>query len=224
MSTHERKPGDSDEDRLLDHDADGIQEYDNPMPRWWLWIFWITIAWSVLYGINLIPGVGTGRGRESNYAVELANAEAKYGAARAAAASKVSAAAIWALAGDATAMAAAKRTFTTTCAACHLQDGGGSIGPNLTDDFWIHGGQPMDIHSTISAGVLDKGMPAWGEALAPEAVLALAAYVTTLHGKTPARAKAPQGTKVAYEAGRPVAGEAHDHASHESGAAEKAQK
>ena len=224
MNTPNEKPRDPGEDRLLEHDADGIQEYDNPMPRWWLWIFWISIAWSVLYWFNIIPGIGTGRGREANYAAEVAKAEAKFGAARTAAATQVLPEAIWALAGDPARMAAAKQAFATSCVACHLADGGGSIGPNLTDDFWIHGGQPMDIHRTIVAGVVDKGMPAWGEVLKPDDVTALAAYVTTLHGTTPATAKAPQGAKVEYEDGRPGALEAHDHASHESGAAEEAKK
>lgn len=224
MSQPTEKPGEPKQDRLLEHDADGIQEYDNPMPRWWLWIFWISIAWAALYWLNVIPGVGSGKGRVANYETELANAEAKYGAARAAAAANVSADAIWALTADPAAMAEAKQAFSTNCMACHLDDGGGSIGPNLTDDYWIHGPQPMDVHNIINVGVLEKGMPAWGEVLGPDDVTRLAAYVLTLHGTRPAVPKEAQGTEFEYENGRPVAAESHDHESHEAGAAEEAKK
>jgi cytochrome c oxidase cbb3-type subunit 3 len=225
MNQTDERPRDPGQDRLLEHDADGIREYDNPMPRWWVWIFWITIGWAALYGANVIPGVGTGRGRVANYEADMAAAGAKYGALRAAAeraAPAVTDEAIRALAGDAAAMARAKETFATNCVACHLEDGGGSIGPNLTDDFWIHGPQPLDIHRTIAAGVLDKGMPAWSEVLGPEEVTALAAYVTTLHGTSPKTAKEPQGARFEYEHGRPRAAEGHDHGTH--GAAETEKK
>lgn len=224
MSNPNDKPGDPKQDRLLEHDADGIQEYDNPMPRWWVWIFWITIVWAALYWFNVIPGIGSGKGRVANYEAEVARAGEKYAAARAAAASRVSADAIWALAADPAAMAEAKQAFGTNCMACHLDDGGGSIGPNLTDDYWIHGARPMDVHRVIDVGVLDKGMPAWGEVLSPDDVLKLSAYVMTLHGTRPAQAREPQGTKFEYENGRPVAAESHDHESNETGAAEETKK
>lgn len=207
MSTTDDPRKESDADRLLDHDVDGIREYDNPMPRWWLWIFWVTIAWSVLYVLNVIPGVGSGRGRIANHEAELARAEATFGAARAAATSQaasVTPESIMALVDDASAMAAAKEKFAATCMPCHLADGGGSIGPNLTDDHWLHGAQPMDIHRVISQGVLDKGMPAWDSVLGPDDVRLLAAYVATLHGTHPATPKAPEGVKVEYEDGRPL--------------------
>lgn len=200
-------------DRLLDHDVDGIREYDNPMPRWWLWIFWATIAWSVLYVLNIIPGVGSGRGRIANHEAELARAESQYGAARAAAASQsvtVTPEELDALAQDRGRMAEAQQKFAATCMPCHLADGGGSIGPNLTDDHWLHGAQPLDVHRVIAKGVLEKGMPAWEEVLGPEDVRLLAAYVTTLHGTHPAAPKAPEGVKVEYEHGRPVPPHAQD--------------
>lgn len=210
MTAPQGTPHKPQQDRLLEHDADGIREYDNPMPRWWVWGFWITIVWAVVYFVNIIPGVGTGAGREANYAAEMAAADAKYGAARAAAASRaveVTPEALWALASDPARLEAGGKVFASTCMPCHLADGGGSIGPNLTDDHWIHGGQPMDIHRVIDQGVLDKGMPAWREVLSPDDVLAVTAHVLRLHGTRPETAKEPQGVRVAYEDGRPVASE-----------------
>lgn len=208
MSTPDDPRKDSGADRLLEHDADGIREYDNPMPRWWLWIFWATILWSVIYVADVVPGVGSGRGRIANYEADMAQAEARYGAARAAAANAaavVTPEAILALAQDSDRMTAARERFAATCSPCHLADGGGSIGPNLTDDHWLHGAQPMDIHRVISQGVLEKGMPAWDAVLGPDDVRLLAAYVVTLHGTRPEAPKAPEGERVDYEDGRPVA-------------------
>lgn len=195
MSTPIRDTRPEDEpgrDRLLDHEYDGIQEYDNPMPRWWLWIFWATILYSILYWID-VPGIGTGIGRLGQYEREVAQAEQKYGAARAAATAAVDDATLRAAAGDGARVAAGQATFATQCAVCHAADGGGGIGPNLTDGFWIHGAAPTDVHRTITNGVLEKGMPAWNQMLDPQQVLEVTAYVLTLHGTTPREPKAPQG-------------------------------
>jgi cytochrome c oxidase cbb3-type subunit 3 len=86
--------------------------------------------------------------------------------------------------------------FTEKCTPCHLKDGGGSIGPNLTDDFWIHGNQPGQIYTVIDKGVLDKGMINWGATLKPDQMQSLLAYVLTLHGTRPATPKEPQGDKL----------------------------
>jgi cytochrome c oxidase cbb3-type subunit 3 len=185
-----------DEDRLLEHEVDGIREYDNPLPRWWVWILWATVAWSVVYLVNVIPGVGSGRGREANYESEMALAREKYGSPdEQAAASAVDDATVLAAAQDPATLAAGRATFTTYCASCHREDGGGLIGPNLTDDYWIHGGAPSRVHGTITNGVLDKGMPAWGQVLQPRQVMAAAAFITTLHDTHPKDPKEPQGAK-----------------------------
>jgi cytochrome c oxidase cbb3-type subunit 3 len=101
-----------------------------------------------------------------------------------------------ALSKDPKALAAGKAMFVTTCAPCHRPDGGGLIGPNLTDEYWLHGGTLPEIHKTITDGVLDKGMPNWGKYLKPEQVNALAVYVFSLRGTNPPNPKAPQGIKV----------------------------
>jgi cytochrome c oxidase cbb3-type subunit 3 len=187
-----------DQDRLLDHEYDGIREYDNPLPRWWLIIFWASIAWSVVYAVNLIPGVGSGAGRIRRYEAEMAAARAKFGDPAAAVAA-VGDSSVRAAARDPARLAVGREAFITYCAACHREDAGGNIGPNLTDEYWIHGGAPAQIHGTIALGVLDKGMPAWNAVLKPDEVLAVSAYVTTLRGTHPKDPKEPQGTKEEVE-------------------------
>ena len=85
--------------------------------------------------------------------------------------------------------------FATNCAVCHRADAGGNIGPNLTDEYWLHGGSIAEINKTINLGVLDKGMPNWGKMLPPAQVNAVTAYVASLRGSNPANPKAPQGVK-----------------------------
>ena len=182
-----------DQDHLLDHNYDGIQEYDNPMPRWWVTIFYVTILYAVLYWLN-VPGIGSGKGRIASYEREIAALRAKQAAA-APAGGPVSEEALLAIVHDPAKLAAGKATFTTTCAPCHRADGGGQIGPNLTDDYWIHGGKPQQILSTVANGVPDKGMPAWGQVLGPDQIPGVVAYVISLRGTHPPNPKEPQGTK-----------------------------
>jgi cytochrome c oxidase cbb3-type subunit 3 len=184
---------DPNQDRLLDHEYDGIREYDNPMPRWWLATFWVTIIFSILYLLNL-PVVGIGNGRLADYEAEVAKA-----AALAAANDPLQGltdAALVAASADQEARTLGATTFTATCASCHLADGGGLIGPNLTDPYWLHGGRPLEIIKVISEGVPAKGMPAWGKILKPDQLKAVTAYVLTLRGTTPKTPKAPQGVNV----------------------------
>lgn len=195
---------------LTDHSYDGIQEYDNPMPRWWLWIFWATILFSVVYFLN-VPGIGTGAGRIANYERDMAAAKAKYEALRPKA-PVVDAALLMGIAHDPTRLADGKNTFTGTCASCHRPDGGGNIGPNLTDHYWIHGGKPMDLFTTVSNGVLEKGMPAWSQVYTPEQIVNVVGYVLTLRDTHPKDPKAPQGVEVEDEGkGAIEAGETHEH-------------
>jgi len=191
------------EDRLLDHQYDGIQEYDNPLPAWWTIILWATIVWAVLYWLNVVPGVGTGKGRLANYEAEMTAAAEKHGSPEEQATAAIDAAAMTAALADPAALAAGKATFLASCAACHEADGGGNIGPNLTDDHWIHGNSYRGMLTVVANGVLDKGMPQWSAALSPQEITQVTAFVATLHGTKPAKAKDPQGEKL----GAPVAGE-----------------
>ena len=188
-------PNKHEQDHLLEHNYDGIQEFDNPMPRWWVYIFWITIVFSVLYWFN-VPGFGSGKGRIANYNRDMAAAAAA--AARRAAAQPASASPeqLTALTTDASALALGKQAFGQNCAACHRLDAGGQIGPNLTDDYWLHGAAIEQIRKTVSDGVLEKGMPPWGKVLKPAQLDAVVAYVFTLRGTNPPNPKAPQGDLV----------------------------
>jgi cytochrome c oxidase cbb3-type subunit 3 len=184
------------EDRLMDHEYDGIREYDNPLPRWWLTLFYGCIAFSVLYFVN-VPGIGVGKGRIASYEAEMAKARAQAEAlAQQRPRLEVSDASLIAASQDPGVLARGRETFSISCAPCHRVDGGGNIGPNLTDDYWLHGARPIEVHKTISGGVAEKGMPAWSTMLAPDRVFDVAAFVLTLHGTHPANPKPPQGVEV----------------------------
>ncbi|MCC7000778.1 MAG: c-type cytochrome [Gemmatimonadaceae bacterium] len=177
-----------DEDRLLEHDYDGIQEYDNPMPRWWLWIFYATILFVPFYYVA--PGfMGEGPGMIAAYEADVAAHTAALPPQPAA----MDDATLLAVLADADELKEGGEVFTKNCAACHRADGGGLIGPNLTDAAWIHGGAPSAIYQTISAGVLAKGMPAWDRILKPDELKEVAAYVMSLKGTNPPSPKAPEG-------------------------------
>ena len=189
---NENKP---DQDHLLDHSYDGIQEFDNPMPRWWVYLFWATIIFSILYFFN-VPGFGVGKGRIADYDRDIAaaaSADAKRKAAQPAGASGEQLAA---MTKDASVVALGKQVFGQNCAACHRADAGGQIGPNLADDYWLHGGTLEQIHKTVVDGVLEKGMPPWGKVLKPNQLDAVVAYIYTLRGTNPPNPKAPQGDLV----------------------------
>ena len=177
------------EDKLLDHEYDGIQEYDNPLPTWWKNIFWATIVFSVLYAINIGP-VGSGAGMIANYEKSVADAKARFPQQE----QGLDVAKLTAMMGDHEVVEEGKETFAKNCAACHRADGGGLIGPNLTDDYWLHGGQLDQVLKTVENGVLPKGMPAWSKVLKPEQVAAVVAYIGTLRNAPAKDGKAPEGT------------------------------
>jgi cytochrome c oxidase cbb3-type subunit 3 len=175
---------------LLDHEYDGIKEYDNPMPRWWVWMFWGSFYFAICYflwfQVYRKGSVAEDYEADMRVAREQA-AEHDMGAA-------LTEDALEKLMRNAAVMADAKATFTAKCVQCHGQNGIGLIGPNLTDDYWIHGTATlMDIYGVVNEGVPAKGMPTWGKQLARVEVAKLAAYVGTLRGKH-LPGKLPEGT------------------------------
>ncbi len=183
----------SDRDRVLDHEYDGIREYDNPLPGWWVWLFVVTIVFSA--GYYAYYQVGPGPTIIAQYEHEMHEA-AERQATQVAGAGDVTDAALIALQKDQAAMEHAREIFRGRCAPCHGHDGQGVIGPNLTDEYWLHGGRPTEILHTITEGVPDKGMLAWKASLQPGELRAMAAFVASLKGTNPPNPKPPQGTKV----------------------------
>jgi len=177
-------------DRLLGHEYDGIEEYDNPLPGWWVWIFWATIVFSGIYVAVYHIGPGPSVIAQYDEDVRLA---AALTAKQAGAAGEVSEDMLAVLQTNPAAMAQAKQIFATRCAACHGDRGQGIIGPNLTDEYWLHGGRLTEIHRTIREGVPEKGMVPWKEQLQPAELSAVAAFVGTLRGSNPPNPKPPQG-------------------------------
>jgi len=166
------------------HVYDGIEEADNQLPLWWLITFYGSIAFAVAYWFHY-QVFETGMTSMQAYQAAVAANAPPPGAA-------MSDDALVALSQDPSAVEAGHATFTASCVACHADQGQGNVGPNLTDGYWIHGGAPTDILHVITDGVGDKGMPAWGPILGPEAVQKVAAYVLSIRN-TNVPGKEPQG-------------------------------
>jgi len=171
------------ESETTGHEWDGIKEWNNPMPRWWLGLFIITIIFGFAY-LAMYPGLGTMKGNQNWSSTEqLKQEQVSAQAAFDARFSRVSTTDIVALSKDGEAMAAAKNLFANNCAVCHGSDARGAKGfPNLTDEDWLWGGSPETIYETIANG--RKGvMPAWGAMLGQQGVEEVAAYVLSLSGR-----------------------------------------
>ncbi len=173
------------------HEYDGIQECDNALPRWWLGILWSTIAFGAVYWLaaesfKATPSPGAA------YRAEMEEIAAKE-AEKMKALGSVNDESLATMAKDPKTVAEGQTVYTTTCAPCHAATGGGGIGPNLTDEFWLHGGAPTKVYGTIRDGYTAKGMPAWGPSLGEERVRTVAAYVLSLKNTKVAGGKAPQG-------------------------------
>lgn len=192
--TTERPTVKGERDRLLDHEYDGIKEYDNPMPGWWVWTFWATVVFSL--GYFAFYQLGPGPTVVQEYDAEV-RAAAEREARQAGAGGAVTEESLRALQKDRAAMAGVAQTFATRCAACHGAQGQGIIGPNLTDDYWLHGNKLTDILKVIADGVPEKGMVPWKGVLQPQELHLMVAYVATLHDTHPPNPKPPQGKKMA---------------------------
>jgi cytochrome c oxidase cbb3-type subunit 3 len=190
-------------DELLEHEYDGIKEYDNPLPGWWLWLFYGTIVFSLVYLPYNFLGFGPSSGQMYEQELALAKQQYPQPAAVAPAPAAPGAPATQAPApagsadrsvvGNAQAIAAGQAIFLASCMPCHGNQGQGLIGPNLTDKYWLHGNRFEDIVNTIANGVPDKGMISWKSTLNPQKINEVAAFVLSLRGTNPPNPKAPQG-------------------------------
>lgn len=176
---------------VLDHNYDGIRELDNVLPPWWVYLFYATIIFAVVYLVrfHIIGDYDQALEYEQEVAAaQIAIEEYKKNAKDLVDVNTVE------LLTDATDLSAGEKIFQTNCVACHMADGGGGIGPNLTDEYWILGGGIKNVFNTISEGGRDgKGMVAWKQTLKPAEMAQVASYVLSLGGTTPANPKAPEG-------------------------------
>lgn len=180
-------------DIMLDHAYDGISELNNFMPPWLKYVFYICIVWSIGYVAYYLV-FNLGMNPEQEYQYELAVAEKKAEARKLLASAGITEDNAEFIQ-DAVVLAKAEKLYVDNCAACHRADGGGSVGPNLTDDYWIHGGSVKDIFKIIKYGVAEKGMIPWKDKLTPEEMQGISSYILTLQGTNPENPKAPQGEK-----------------------------
>lgn len=190
------------EDHLLEHLYDGIQEYDNPLPRWWLAIFWATIFFAPLYILFFHFGPGMLEIERYDEAMMLATEKQM---AAILAMGEINENMLVDLMDDPSMMNGGKKVFVAKCATCHGMFGEGGIGPNLADDHWLHGAQLMDVYRTVREGVPAKGMLAWERQLRPAELLAVSAHVGGLLGTDPPNGKPPQGDQVERLAPEPIA-------------------
>jgi cytochrome c oxidase cbb3-type subunit III len=181
---------------LLDHDYDGIQELDNKLPRWWVWLFNLCIVFAVLYfGYYHVQGIGFSRQHrgESIMNTEYENEMRIGGEIKARAMAEFeNSIATRQPSQDPAIIAAGQQMFIKNCAPCHRQDAGGLVGPNLCDDYWIHGSNFVDNLRTIWNGVPAKGMVTWKGVLTPTDIYAAASYIYTKRGSHPVNPKPPE--------------------------------
>ncbi len=183
-------------DDLLEHEYDGIREYDNPLPRWWVWMFWGSFWFSVLYVFHYHVG-GQGISVEQAYVEELQIAREEQ--AKASLGEAVTEQALAKMMADTALMADTESLYAQRCAQCHADKGQGLIGPNLTDDHYVHGGTLMEIYQVVAHGVLAKGMPEWERQLTPIELRKIVAYVGSMRS-TNVAGKAAEGKQVALAA------------------------
>ncbi|MFB9054070.1 cbb3-type cytochrome c oxidase N-terminal domain-containing protein [Formosa undariae] len=186
-----QKPIAQESEIVLDHNYDGIRELDNSLPPWWKYAFIISIIFAFAYMLKY--EVFGGESQIDEYQTELAEAKISIEEYKKTAKDLVDANSVTLLT-DASDLSAGKAAFETNCVACHMADGGGGIGPNLTDDHWILGGGIKNVFHTISEGGRDgKGMIAWKQSLKPAQIAQVASYVLSLQGTTPAKPKEAEG-------------------------------
>jgi cytochrome c oxidase cbb3-type subunit 3 len=176
------------QDKVRSGNYDGIQEYDNSLPKWWLVTFLITIIFAFIYWSRYF--VFESAPNQTKELIQQMDAvEEKVEKTQGLPSSED----LLAMSKDPAALDHGSTVYKNNCVACHGTKGEGGIGPNLTDNAWIHGGDPENIEYTITNGVIEKGMTPWKGILSPKQILQVAAYVMSMEGSNPPNPKAPQG-------------------------------
>ncbi|CAM1350067.1 cbb3-type cytochrome c oxidase N-terminal domain-containing protein [Tenacibaculum crassostreae] len=188
----EAKAVEEEDEIILDHNYDGIKELDNNLPPWWLYMFYATIIFGAIYLVRYhVLGADN---QEMEYANAVAEAKRELAAFKSNSPEAVIDAETAIVLTSDSDLSRGKAVYNLNCAACHIADGGGGIGPNLTDQYWILGGGMKNIFNTVSNGGRDgKGMVAWNKTLKPADIQKVASYIISLQGTTPAKPKPPQG-------------------------------
>ncbi len=177
---------------LREHEFDGIREFDNHLPQWWLWTFYLACIFAFFYWL-WFHGFAFGDSPNEAFQKEMAAAQV------AAVDTMFTDDELRAASKDAAVVAAGKEVFATNCVACHSANGGGTLGgiplpgPNLTDNAWIHGGLPMNLFVTVWKGVPEKGMVTWGPVLGKERIRSVVAYILTMRNSNVPGGKPPEG-------------------------------
>ncbi len=195
------KPMSEEHTIILQDEYDGIRELNNPTPAWFMYLFYGTIIFAVCY-LLIYHVFNAAPLQYEEYKNEMAVAAKEKAAFLAKSANNVDENTVK-LTTDPAVLSAGQTIFSTRCAACHGDKGQGLVGPNLTDDFWLHGNKISDVFKTIEYGVQSKGMPTWENQLTPKQISDVANYVKSLHGTNPANPKEPQGVKMAEDNSSP---------------------
>jgi len=188
------RPISEEKDLMMDHSFDGIVELNNPTPAWFMGLFYATITFAVVYLLNYHVFEWSPL-QDEEYAIEMKAADVEKAAVLAKSGDIIDENSVK-LSTDAGVLAAGKAIFLQNCVACHGTLGEGTIGPNLTDDSWIHGGTVNAIFKTLKYGVPEKGMIAWEKILTPKQTSDLSNYILSLQGSNPPNPKEPQGVKL----------------------------
>ena len=190
------RPIEEEKDIVIDHEFDGIQELDNPIPIWFNALFYTTVIFGFIY-LLVYHVFGWGLNQDQEYIHEVAQAEKAKQEYLSQAANLVDENSVEY---NEALVAAGKAVFAANCVACHGNAGEGGIGPNLTDRFWLHGGEVKSLFKTIKYGIPEKGMVPWEQTLTPGQIAEVASYIITLRDSNPANAKAGEGEEVkSYE-------------------------
>jgi cytochrome c oxidase cbb3-type subunit III len=193
-----------DKDRLLEshQDNDGIQEYDNPLPNWFLSLFYGCVVFAMLYfayytgnGWVLARAGGVGQNLSLSGSEYLAEVHAEERLELASKPKEIGGGELIEFLSNPASIEGGKSVFAANCLACHGAQGQGVVGPNLTDEYWLHGGNPEAILASVTHGYPDKGMPGWKPVLGEQKVRLVTAFVYSLRGAKVANGKAPQGEK-----------------------------
>lgn len=184
-------PVEKEQDIMFDHSFDGIRELDNSLPPWWVGMFYITIAFAVVY-FTYYEVLGYGQSQAEEYVAKMEAADEQVQAYLASLGNLVDENNVEALTEDSQ-LAIGKSIYDANCLACHGAFGEGGVGPNMTDKYWVHGGGIKDLFKTIKYGVPEKGMISWKSQLKPSEMNQVASYILTLQGTNPPNQKEPEG-------------------------------